>query len=186
LNIPGGSNNDDDKWYGADKSGAQIQEVAQRTAADLRWLDAAFAKAWSRGDKAIVIMEQADMWDLDGKAGSHITGYEVFIDKIADKAKAFAYPVLLINGDSHNYRSDNPLKAGQPCVIESGAAVDQCSDDAWKNHELKGYDVPNFHRVVVHGSTFPLEYVRMTVDPRADNKPSDNAFGPFSWERVIQ
>lgn len=186
LNIPGGSNNDDDKWYGADKSGAQIQEVAQRTAADLRWLDAAFAKAQSGGDKAVVIMEQADMWDLDGKAASHIANYEVLIDKIADKAKAFASPVLLINGDSHNYRSDNPLKSGQPCAIESGAAVDQCSDDAWKNHESKGYDVPNFHRLVVHGSTFPFEYARMTVDPRANSMPSDTAFGPFSWERVIQ
>src|SRR4051812_6139702 len=42
LNIPGGSNNDDDLWnagaFGATKSAAQIQEVAQRTAADLRWL----------------------------------------------------------------------------------------------------------------------------------------------------
>ena len=186
LNIPGGSNNDDDKWYGADKSGAQIQEVAQRTAADLRWLDAAFTKAQSRGDKAVVIMEQADMWDLDGKPASHIANYETFTDKIADNAKKFGKPVLLINGDSHNYRSDNPLKAGQPCVIESGAAIDQCSDDAWKNHESKGYDVPNFHRLVVHGSTFPLEYVRMTVDPRVSNTPSDTAFGPFSWERVIQ
>ena len=131
-------------------------------------------------------MEQADMWDLDGKPASHIANYETFTDKIADNAKKFGKPVLLINGDSHNYRSDNPLKAGQPCVIESGAAIDQCSDDAWKNHESKGYDVPNFHRLVVHGSTFPLEYVRMTVDPRVSNAPSDTAFGPFSWERISQ
>ena len=40
INVPGGSNNDDDTWntgaFGATKSGPQIQEVAQRTAADLR------------------------------------------------------------------------------------------------------------------------------------------------------
>jgi hypothetical protein len=185
LNIPGGSNNDDDAWYGATKTGTQMQEVAQRTAADLRWLDAAFAKAQARGVKAVFIMEQADMWDLDGKAASHIANYEAFIDRIAANTTAFGKPVLLINGDSHNYRSDNPLKAGQPCVIESGAAVDQCSDDAWANHASKGYDVSNFHRLVVHGSTFPLEYVRMTVDPRASDSPSDSGFGPFSWERVI-
>lgn len=187
MNIPGGSNNDDDIWYGtsAGRTGAQIQEVAQRTAADLRWLDAAFAKAQAHGDRAVVIMEQADMWDLDGKPQTHIANYEVFTDRIADNAKKFAGPVLLINGDSHNYRSDNPLKAGQPCVIESGAAVDQCTDDAWNNHEVKAYDVANFHRLVVHGSVFPLEYLRVRVDPRDNNTPSDTAFGPFSWERVI-
>jgi hypothetical protein len=46
------------------------------------------------------------------------------------------------------------------------------------------YDVPNFHRVVVHGSTFPFEYLRLTVDPRGNAAASANAFGPFSWSRV--
>lgn len=187
VNIPGGSNNDDDKWYGLDKTGAQLQEVAQRTAADLRWLDAAFKKAKADGAKAVVIVEQADMWDLDGKPAAHIANYEPFIDSIAANATAFGKPVLLINGDSHNYRSDNPLKAAQPCTIESGASVGACSDDAWQTHSpSRNYDVAssNFHRLVVHGSTFPLEYLRLTVDPRANNVASDSAFGPFSWERV--
>ena len=48
------------------------------------------------------------MWDLDGKPASHIANYEAFTDKIADNAKRFGKSVLLINGDSHNYRSDNP------------------------------------------------------------------------------
>jgi hypothetical protein len=67
-------------------------------------------------------------------------------------------------------------------VIESAAAIDQRSDYAWKNHESKGYDVANFHRLVARKSTFPLEYVRMTIDPRANNATTDTAFGPFSWE----
>lgn len=183
LNIPGGSNNDDDNWYGASKTGTQIQEAAQRTAADLRWLDAAFAKAQAEGIEAVVIGEQADMWDLDGKSAAHIANYEPFIKKIAELTADFGKPVLLINGDSHSYRSDNPLEEGAPCVIESGASVVSCSDDAWKNHPA--YNVPNFHRLVVHGSTFPLEYLRLTVDPRASNITSDTAFGPFSWERII-
>jgi len=45
--------------------------------------------------------------------------------------------------------------------------------------------VPNFHRIVVHGSTFPLEWLRLTVDPRATAAGPDS-FGPFSWERMIQ
>jgi len=46
--------------------------------------------------------------------------------------------------------------------------------------------VSNFHRVVVHGSTFPLEYLKLTIDPNKNAKPSAYAIGPFSWERVIK
>jgi hypothetical protein len=45
--------------------------------------------------------------------------------------------------------------------------------------------VPNFHRLVIHGSTFPLEYTRLTIDPRANYAATATTFGPFSWERVI-
>ena len=46
--------------------------------------------------------------------------------------------------------------------------------------------MPNFHRIVVHGGTpVSLEYLRLTIDPRADSAASSDAFGPFSWERVI-
>jgi hypothetical protein len=45
--------------------------------------------------------------------------------------------------------------------------------------------VPNFHRIVVHGSTFPLEWLKVTFKPGVDAPASPNAFGPFSWERVI-
>ena len=66
--------------FGAMRSAPQIQEVAQRTAADLRWLDTAFATAKADGAKAVVITEQADMWDLDGTARRRtLANYEPFI-----------------------------------------------------------------------------------------------------------
>jgi hypothetical protein len=167
LNIPGGSNNDADPWYGAAITAAQTQESAERTAADLRWLDAAFARAKADGVDAVLIGVQADMWDLDGKTPAHLTGYEPLVASIASHTLDFGKPVLLFNGDSHVYRSDNPLSASDPL-----------------NYIHPAYDVPNFHRVVVHGSTFPLEWLRLTVDPRADSANGSNAFGPFSWEEV--
>lgn len=193
LNIPGGSNNDDDQWnagaFGATRSAPQIQEVAQRTAADLRWLDAAFAMAKVYGAKGVVITEQADMWDLDGTgpALTHIANYEPFIAKIATLTGNFAKPVLLINGDSHRYRSDNPLSDNAPCVIETGVgtATAPCADDDYDTHPYYVGGLPNFHRLVVHGSTFPLQYTRLTINPRANYPASDSTFGPFSWERVI-
>jgi hypothetical protein len=179
VNIPGGSNNDADPWYGAPVTQAQTDERAQRTAADLHWLDAAFAQAQADGAKAVVIFEQADMWDLDGKTPAHLTNYKPFVDSIASHALAFGGPVLLFNGDSHVYRSDNPLVPGSPCVTETGA----CGDDA-STHQLGTYDVPNFHRVTVHGSTFPLEWLKLTIDPRASSPATSTSFGPFSWERI--
>ena len=186
MNIPGGSNNDTDPWYGAPAmSPAQAQEVADRTAADLRWLDTAFKQASTDGAAAVVIMVQADMWDLDGKTASHIAQYKQFIDRIAANTKTFGKPVLLINGDSHVYRSDNPLKAGSPCVMETGQGVQTaaCTDDAYAN-QPNGYDVANFHRIVVHGSTSPLEWLKLAVDPSANAANGASAFGPFSWTRV--
>jgi hypothetical protein len=169
VNIPGGSNNGNDVWYGAPaQSPAQVQEVAERTAADLRWIDAAFARAREEGVKAVLIQSQADMWDLDGKPASHLTAFEPLIKSIATHTKDLGRPVLMFNGDSHVYRSDNPLSAADPL-----------------NALHPGYDVPNFHRVVVHGSTLPLEWLRLTVDPDRNAPASANAFGPFSWEAVL-
>jgi len=196
LNLPGGSNNDDDNWFGQPRTQAQTDEIAERTQADLDWLDAAFAQAENDGAEAIVIQSQADMWDRDGKDVTHIANYEPFIASIASHTKAFSKPVLLFEGDSHHYRSDNPLEQGQPCVFEGaiGTSVVDCNTipgsadftpDAWNNHPgTPNYNVLNFHRVVVHGSTLPLEWLRLTITPGASAPPSSNAFGPFTWERI--
>jgi hypothetical protein len=186
VNVPGGSNNDADKWYGAPLTSAQTDEMNARTSADLRWLDAAFARAEADGVDGVVIGLQADMWDLDGKTSAHLTNYEPIISDIAQNTTAFGRPVLLFNGDSHVYRSDNPLAQGAPCVSDpsSGAAATACGDDDWNQHP--SYDVPNFHRVVVHGSTFPLEWLKLTIEPGASHPTTAKSFGPFSWERETQ
>jgi hypothetical protein len=193
LNIPGGSNNDDDLWnaaaFGATKTAPQLQDQAQRTAADLRWLEAAFAVAKLRGLKAVVIVDQADMWDLDGTgpAITHVANYEPFIAKTAELTRDFEKPVLMINGDSHRYRSDNPLLDNAPCVLETGVgtATAPCTDDDYDIHPYYPDGVTNFHRLIVHGSLFPLEYTRLTIDPRKNSPATANSFGPLSWERVI-
>jgi hypothetical protein len=179
INVPGGSNNDADPWYGAPTASAEQQsEAAQRTGADLRWLDFAFGLARTGGIRDVVIVTQADMWDLDGKTPAHLTDYEPLISSIAAHTARFGRPVLLLNGDSHVYRSDNPLQQNSACTGDAGV----CATDAWAGHPY--YDVPNFHRIVVHGSTVPLEWLKLTVDPQADAPASATAFGPFSWQRI--
>jgi len=39
---------------------------------------------------------------------------------------------------------------------------------------------------VVHGSTLPLEWLKMSVDPAQNAANGADAFGPFSWSRMIQ
>jgi hypothetical protein len=169
LNVPGGSNNDQDIWYGTPKeTAAQAQEREERTGADLRWLDAAFAQAQSDGARAVMIVAQADMWDPE-KGAAHQTGYEPIVRSVATHTTAFGKPVLMFNGDSHVYQTGTPLDPADP---------------NYSMHPF--YDVPNFHRVVVHGSTFPLEWLKLTVDPQADNANGPSAFGPFSWEEEIR
>src|SRR5581483_6130027 len=168
VNIPGGSNNDTDTWNGPAKNQpAEDAERAARTAADVRWLNAAFATAEADNAHSVVIVGQADMWDTSDLP-SHQTNYEPIIKAFADDATAYGNPVLYLNGDSHVYRSDDPLEQGSSCYTESGV----CPDDAWNQHPF--YDVPNFHRIVVHGSSFPLEWLKLSIDPRAawENEPS--------------
>ena len=202
VNIPGGSNNGTDPWYGAPAmSPEQQSEVAVRSAATLRWIDAAYNRAMSKGDIAMVILTQADMWDVDeAKTGlAHLSGYKQYLDKIAEASKAYGMPVLMIVGDSHTYRSDNPLVKGAPCVIEveSGKPAVSCADsravamlaerkspsDVYLT-QAHGYNVPNFHRIVVHGETMPLEWLKLRIDPTVNNKHELEAFGPFSWKRM--
>jgi len=203
LNIPGGSNNGTDHWFGTPTmSPVQQKLVTDFTGAAMRWLDTAFAKAKANGNVAVVIMVQADMWDLDGDkmTDQHLTEYKPYIDKMAALTLGFAKPVLLINGDSHIYRSDNPLVKGAPCQVEvpsttgskktvttscadsvaNGALKGQTNADPYGIVQVKGhpgfvpnYNVANFHRLVVHGNAMASKTDQEYVKLTID--PSVNA-----------
>jgi len=51
------------------------------------------------------------MWDPAQVAnGQGVNAYDPIITHLADLAKAYGKPVLLINGDSHVYRVDQPMR----------------------------------------------------------------------------
>jgi hypothetical protein len=181
INVPGGSNNDADPWYGPPtQTLPQSAEAAARTSADLRWLDLAFTIARYTGVGSVAVAEQADLWDLDGNTPAHLTNYEPIVSSLATHTTQFARPVLLLEGDSHIYRSDNPLQQGAPCTGDQ----DVCGYDDWNSHPF--YAVPNLHRIVVHGSTFPLEWLKLTITPGTPYATTPTSFGPFSWQRMPQ
>jgi hypothetical protein len=159
VNLPG-SNNDLDAWTHAVGTPSQQQaEFDARLAADLAWLDAVFALAGAHHARAVVLGIQADMWDPAAGA-AELTGYSQIVQKLASLALDFGNPVLLLNGDSHNFVADNPLASGDAMHAVSTP-------------------VPNLTRITVQGGAdhFPLEYLRLTIDTRGER-------ARFSWERV--
>ncbi len=162
LNVPG-SNDDTLPWTGVfSNTAAQAQEVAERDAANLRWLKAAFAEAEDEHAKGIVIGLQANMWDPEALAvgGDGLNAYTPFVKTLADLAVRFGRPVLLINGDTHVFEIDQPL-------ADPSSAKGQI-------HQTQA--VPNLTRMTVEGSTAANEWVKLTVDPRTP--------AVFSWERI--
>jgi hypothetical protein len=161
LNIPG-SNNDWLPWFGQPRTQEQIDEVTNRTAADLDWLDHIFAAAESNKAKAIVIGIQADMWDpalnADPAQSDHFTP---IVQALAAKSLRWERPVLLMNGDSHVFEVDHPLND---------------PDTAQNQVYGVGEPVPNLARVTVNGSTTPChQWLKMTIDPKSD--------AIFSWQQ---
>ena len=79
-------------------------------------------------------MMQADTFE---GANETLDGFASIVDRIEERAGAFAGPVLLLQGDSDVYTEDRPLVGA-----------------------------PDLTRIVVRGETLPGEYLRLTVDPR--------------------
>jgi hypothetical protein len=163
LNITG-SNNDLVSWEtplpaDAGNYPSQAEEQTARAQANSAWLAQAFATAAANHAAGVVLMFQADMWD---QAEPSLSGFGALVQQIGSLAAEFGKPVLLLEGDSHAFRVDQPYSASSP--LHALHAATPIAD--------------NVTRIVVEGSDAGrTEYLRLTVDPRNDN-------GLFTWERV--
>jgi len=137
-----GSNDGAAPWFGDRPTGAETAEeralreaeLTARRDANLRWIDQIFRRARAGGAAAVAIGIQADMWD---GAPADQPSFASYKDKLAERSRAFGGPVLLLNGDSHQFYADAPLPGA-----------------------------PNLERVTVNGSTeCPHEYLRLRLDP---------------------
>src|SRR5215475_4324353 len=125
LNLPGGSNNDADAWNNLPNATPPLNNNDQsermaRTAADVRWLNQAFTMAEADNAHSVVIIGQADMWDI-ADSPSHQDLYNPIVEAMAENTTTYGKPVLYLNGDSHIYRSDDPLQQNSTCYTESGS-----------------------------------------------------------------
>ena len=167
INLPGGSNNDTDVWYGApaDDAPRRRRRSSERTGADLRWLDAAFALA--RRGRRQGRRHHGPGRHVGPREGRRAPGRLRAVRRERRRAHA---RLRQARADAQRRLARLPL--GQPAVARPIPL----------DYMHPGYDVPNFHRIVVHGSTFPLEWLQLTIDPRANAANGANAFGPFAWQ----
>lgn len=83
-------------------------EFFDRDEANIAWLDAAFKKAKDEKLKAVVVMAQADLYDIRQQypAVPSASGFIGTIKAFERGAKTYGGPVLYIHGDEHRFVID--------------------------------------------------------------------------------
>jgi hypothetical protein len=82
-------------------------EFAAREHANIAWLRETFAEAKANADAAVVLAMQADTFFGEPRKGSGFVRWNVVL---AEEVAAWGKSVLLIQGDTHQYLIDRPLK----------------------------------------------------------------------------
>lgn len=148
-----GSNN------GLGRSPQGDAEFAERNNANMTWLRQAFAHARSSNSRAIMIMQQGNMFpEFPPFPGKPMTpsGFTDLRTLLEQEATSFQNPVVLVNGDSHYFRIDNPFR--------KGASTGQRPPPSLENFlRVETFGTPNHH------------WLHVTVDP---NDPNVFTFRP--------
>ena len=106
-----GSNN------GLGRSPEGDAEFAERNKANMTWLRQAFAHAKTSNSRAVMVLQQANMFpEWPPFSGKPMTpsGFSDLRLLLEQEATAFQKPVVLVNGDSHYFRIDNPFRKNAP------------------------------------------------------------------------
>lgn len=110
LHQVGSNNNLDAKVPGA------IEEYQERNTANMAWLRNTFDYAKQQRARAVIIGMQSDIFDPRLPAE---TGYRDFITTLTELAQSSRLPILVIQGDSHEYVVDQPIKNEQGQTINN-------------------------------------------------------------------
>ena len=120
------------------------REYEERSRANLSWLRRAFTQAGLMKAKGVVLLFHANpvfQRTQPGVRGQKNDAYVGLRSKLAGLAGEWKQPVLVIHGDTHNYRFDRPLRDPRTGVL-----------------------VNNLQRLEVYGSP-ALGWVKITIDP---------------------
>ncbi len=161
-----GSNDDLQPWLGIGKTTPTPEQVAEehaRIANAIAVVHDTFAQARQRHDRAVMVLQQADMFDptYTPVYATDISAFQPLVQALVTESASFAGDVYLVNGDSHVYNSDQPLAAGSKWLGVYGVTG----------------SANNLRRITVDGSSNNKDWLKVTV-----NRPG--ATQALSWERV--
>lgn len=106
LNLPGGNNN----WGPAELPSA---EYRQRQPQVTRWLRDSFALARREGLRGVALLFQANPGFRHFNQGLGHRGYREFLEVLREEVQNFEGQVLVVHGDTHTSRIDQPLRDTQ-------------------------------------------------------------------------
>jgi hypothetical protein len=132
LNVPGSNNN-------LGRTRAADGEHAERMKANFEWLDEAVTRAEAPDARGLVVLAHGD--PRFGRPARKPDGYAGLREVLRTHAARLRKPMLLVHGDGHRYRVDQPF-----------------------SDPTAGAPLANFTRVEVFGSP-AVNWVRMDVDP---------------------
>lgn len=116
VHIPGSNNNFETR------KGAP-EEYFERNAANIAWIRDAFRVAQAENRLGIVFGFQADMWMEATPRDDVSSGFTDTLNALTAGSAAFEKPVLMIHGDSHLLRIDQPLKDTAKRTIENATRL---------------------------------------------------------------
>jgi hypothetical protein len=105
LHVTGSDNN----FHGVPGQAAPVSEFVARSAANRVWLAQAFEYARSLGLAGVLIAIQGNPGFEAWRAGRASPGYQEFLAQLAQETRRFGRPVVLVHGDTHRQRIDQPL-----------------------------------------------------------------------------
>lgn len=117
LNIPGCGDGWDDR--------RPFPGQERHWQAVLAWQNAVFDAA-ERGQKALVLATQAAPWDVEPQCAH---SYTAWLDALRQAVLRFGRPVLLVHGDQHTFRFDNPW-AGPTRPVPNFRRLEVCGSPA--------------------------------------------------------
>lgn len=138
LNVPGSNNN-----FG--RTPEADAEYFERNAANLIWLRQAFALAAHEKNRGILIIIQANPGFELPPTDPNRTGFNDFLAALEEETLGLKKPVVLVHGDSHDFRIDKPLFGS-----------------------VSRRRIENFTRVETFGSP-DVHWIRGSVDPKDPN-----------------
>ena len=118
-------------------------EFSKRNDANIAWMRSTFAVAKKKGHRAVVLAMQADTFYQDPRVKE--SGVAQWLDAFRQEALAWGKPVLLIQGDTHQFTIDRPFETSHPAV-------------------------PNVQRLIVPGEQ-TAEAVMIEVDTSNSSEP---------------